>query len=90
MTFAIVGTVVPGGVGRVFMAIGLLTSASTLCYAYARRDGTGAEVAAWMWNPLSQPEAPLLGLALLMFPDGRLPRPAGARPRSCWRSPRCC
>jgi signal transduction histidine kinase len=75
VAFAVVGAVVPRRIGRVFMAIGLLTSISTLCYAYARRDGPGAEIAAWLWNPLSQPEAPLLGLALLLFPDGRLPSP---------------
>ncbi len=36
---------------------------------------TGGRLAAWLCNPPSQPIAPLLGLSLLLFPDGRLPSP---------------
>ena len=76
LTFAIVGARVPGnGVGRIFRLIGVLAAVTTALYAYARHGGPGAEVAAWVWNPPSQPIAPLLGFALLLFPDGRLPSP---------------
>ena len=76
LTFAIVGSRVPGnGVGRIFRVIGVLAAVTTALYQYARHGGPGAESAAWLWNPASQPIAPLLGLAVLLFPDGRLPSP---------------
>jgi signal transduction histidine kinase len=93
LAFATVGAIVaarvPGNaVGRIFLAIGVSTGVGLLVYAYATyglAEGSrpfGVVAVAWLWNPVSQPTAPLLGLALLLFPDGRLPsrrwRAAGA------------
>ncbi len=86
LSFATVGAIiiarVPGNaVGRVFLAIGLLNSLGQLAYQYAawgltRPDGTpGMREIAWTTTPVGEPVAPLLGLAVLLFPDGRLPSP---------------
>ena len=76
LSFAIVGARLPGrGVGRYFRLIGSLVAVTTALYQYARHGGAGADLAAWLCNPPSQPIAPLLGLSLLLFPDGRLPSP---------------
>jgi hypothetical protein len=85
--FMVVGAVIvahrPGNaVGRIFSAIGLLSSAGVLTmeyaeYAYVTNPGSlpGAALAAWFsWWWL-----PILGLifvfTLLLFPTGRLPSP---------------
>ena len=84
LAFATVGAIiiarVPGNaVGRVFLAIGLLNSIGQLAYQYAawglaRPGGApGIREIAWLTTPMGQTVAPLLGLALLLFPDGRLP-----------------
>ena len=86
LSFASVGAIViarvPGNaVGRVFLAIGLLNSLSQLGYQYAAWGlaQTGGVPAlreiAWVTTPLGEPVAALLGMALLLFPDGRLPSP---------------
>ena len=86
LSFASVGAIViarvPGNaVGRVFLAIGLLNSLSQLGDQYAAwgLTQTGGVPAmreiAWMTGPLGEPVAALLGVALLLFPDGRLPSP---------------
>ena len=86
LSFATVGAIiiarVPGNaVGRVFLAIGLLNSLGQLAYQYAawgltRPGGTpGMREIAWTTTPVGEPVAPLLGLAVLLFPDGRLPSP---------------
>jgi signal transduction histidine kinase len=96
LAFATVGAIiaarVPGNaVGRTFLGVGLLTGLGTLAYEYAayglsRPAGVpGLQAAAWISTPLTQPVAGLLGLSLLIFPDGHLPsarwKPAGA---VCW------
>ncbi len=86
LSFATVGAIiiarVPGNVvGRVFLAIGLLNSVGQLAYQYAawgvtRAGGApGMREVAWATTPVGEPVAPLLGLAVLLFPDGRLPSP---------------
>ncbi len=87
LAFATVGAMVaarvPGNrIGWVFCATGLVTAAGILAYEYAnyglyapsgRLPGTAA--AAVFFNAESQIVAPLLGLSLLVFPDGSLPSP---------------
>jgi signal transduction histidine kinase len=91
-TGAIITTrVADNAVGRLFLLIGLLLAIGLLAYQYAayglsRPDGVpGMATAAWLSNPVSQPSAALIGLSLMLFPDGRL---ASARWRSaaalCW------
>ena len=86
LSFATVGAIivarVPGNaVGRVFLAIGLLNSLAQLTYQYAawgltQPGGVPAlREIAWATTPIGEPVAPLLGLAILLFPDGRLPSP---------------
>jgi signal transduction histidine kinase len=77
---AIIATRVPGnGVGRIFLGIGLLAGAGVLAYEYAayaltRPAGApGKALAASLSSPATESLAALLGLALLLFPDGRLP-----------------
>ena len=78
-TGAIIGTrVADNTVGRLFLLIGLLLAIGLLCYQYAaygltRPGGVpGMAIAAWLSNPVSQPSAALIGLSLMLFPDGRL------------------
>ena len=76
---AIIVARVPGNrVGPIFLALGWFSAAAMLAYAYASygvsREAplpSGTRWAAW-WG-LGELVAPLLGLALLYFPDGRLP-----------------
>jgi hypothetical protein len=66
-------------VGRLFLLIGLLLAIGLLLYQYAayglsRPGGVpGMATAAWLSGPVSQPSAALIGLSLMLFPDGRLP-----------------
>ena len=70
--------VVDNAVGRLFLLIGLLLAIGLLGYQYAaygltRPGGVPAmATAAWLCNPVSQPAAALIGLSLMLFPDGRL------------------
>ncbi len=65
-------------VGRLFLLIGLLLAVGLLGYQYAaygltRPGGVPAmTTVAWLYNPISQPSAALIGLSLMLFPDGRL------------------
>ena len=78
-------------VGRLFLLIGLLLAIGLLLYQYAaygltRPGGVpGMATAAWLSNPVSQPSAALIGLSLMLFPDGRL-----ASPRWRWAAVLCC
>jgi hypothetical protein len=78
-------------VGRLFLLIGLLLAIGLLLYQYAaygltRPGGVPAmTAAAWLTNPVSQPSAALIGLSLMLFPDGRLPSPRWRRAVVlCW------
>jgi hypothetical protein len=93
LAFATVGALIVervqgNRVGWVFLAIGASTGAGMALYAYATsgtlRPLPATTAAAWLWDPVSQPTAALLGLAILLFPDGRLPSRAGGR----WRRSR--
>ena len=70
--------VVDHAVGRLFLLIGLLLAVGLLGYQYAaygltRPGGVPAmATVAWLYNPISQPAAALIGLSLMLFPDGRL------------------
>jgi signal transduction histidine kinase len=82
LAFATVGALIvsrlPGhGVGRLFSALGLLIALTVLFYSYASwglyargGDAPGLTVAALGWG---QAVVPLIGLSLLLFPDGHLP-----------------
>jgi signal transduction histidine kinase len=78
-------------VGRLFLLVGVLLAIGLLLYQYAayglNRPGGVPEMAtaAWLANPISQPSAALIGLSLMLFPDGRLvsPRWRGAA-AVCW------
>jgi signal transduction histidine kinase len=80
-TGAIVASRVPGNrIGWLFCVIGLLTGATILAYEYANyglhatsEPLAGARAAAWLSIGPSEVVAGLLALALLLFPDGRLP-----------------
>jgi signal transduction histidine kinase len=82
-TGAIVASRVPGNaIGWLFCVIGLATGATILFYGYANygvhatsEPLVGASAAAWLSLGPSEAVAGLLGLALLLFPDGRLPSP---------------
>jgi len=71
-------------VGRLFLLIGLLVAIGLLGYQYgayglSRPGGVpGMAAVAWLSNPVSQPSAALIGLSLMLFPNGRLVSP-------CWR-----
>ncbi|HTP19794.1 MAG TPA: sensor histidine kinase [Solirubrobacteraceae bacterium] len=71
-------------VGRLFLLIGLLVAIGLLGYQYgayglSRPGGVpGMATVAWLSNPVSQPSAALIGLSLMLFPNGRLVSP-------CWR-----
>ena len=74
----IAARVVDNAVGRLFLLIGFLLAIGLLLYQYAaygltRPGGVPAmATAAWLYNPVSQPAAALIGLSLMLFPDGRL------------------
>jgi signal transduction histidine kinase len=80
-TGAIVAARVPGNaIGWLFCVIGLATGATILSYGYANyglhatsERVAGASAAAWLSLGPSEAVAGFLGLALLLFPDGRLP-----------------
>jgi hypothetical protein len=80
---AMVASRVPGNrIGWVFCVTGLVTAAGILAYGYANHglyvsSGRlpGTDAAAVFFNAESEITAPLLGLSLLLFPDGRLPSP---------------
>jgi signal transduction histidine kinase len=83
VAFATTGAVIAvrvadNAVGRLFLLIGLLLAIGLLLYQYAaysltRPGGMPAmATAAWLDNPVSQPTAALIGLSLMLFPDGRL------------------
>jgi signal transduction histidine kinase len=82
-TGAIVAARVTGNrIGWLFCLIGLLSGATILAYGYANyglhataEPLTAAPAAAWLALGPSEAVAGLLGLALLLFPDGRLPSP---------------
>ena len=91
--FASVGAMVvlrvrANAVGWIFVAGGLLTGLGLLADQYAAyvltrgSSAPGVAYAAWLATPATQAMAALLGLTLLLFPDGRLPsarwRPAAA------------
>ena len=65
-------------VGPAVPTIGLLLAVGLLGYQYAaygltRPGGVpGIATVAWLYNPISQPTAALIGLSLMLFPDGRL------------------
>jgi hypothetical protein len=85
LAFATVGAMVtiraPGNpIGPVFLATGLVIGAGDLAFQYADRavfisPGTwpGDTGAAWLQNLGLPPSFGLLAVALLLFPDGRLP-----------------
>jgi signal transduction histidine kinase len=87
----ITARVVDNAVGRLFLLIGLLIAVGLLGYQYAaygltRPGGVPAmATVAWVSNSISQPSAAMIGLSLMLFPDGRL---ASARWRGaaalCW------
>ena len=74
----ITARVVDNAVGWLFLVIGLLLAIGLLAYQYAayglnRPGGVPTmAIAAWLSNPVSQPSAALIGLSLMLFPDGRL------------------
>jgi hypothetical protein len=72
---------VPGNaIGWIFCLTGLLVGLGDLAYQYADfalfatvNSPPGGETAAWLQNLGLPPAFGLLGLSLLLFPDGRLP-----------------
>jgi hypothetical protein len=75
-----VAALVPANpIGRVFCLMGLTVGVGDLAYQYADQalfvsnSLPGGEVAAWLQNLGLPPAFGLLGIALLLFPDGRLP-----------------
>jgi signal transduction histidine kinase len=96
VAFATTGAIIvvrisDNAVGRLFLLIGLLLAIGLLLYQYAaygltRPGGVPAvTTAAWLGSPISQPAAALIGLSLMLFPDGLLPSPRW-RPAAvlCW------
>ena len=84
LTFATVGALVarraPGNrIGWIFLLAGLANAAQVLTWSYADvglhagRHLAGAPAAAVINQVISEETAGLLGIALLLFPDGRLP-----------------
>jgi signal transduction histidine kinase len=96
MAFATTGAITAvrvsdNAVGRLFLLIGLLLAIGLLIYQYAAYGLTqpggvpAMTAAAWLTNPVSQPSAALIGLSLMLFPDGRLPSPRWRRAAVlCW------
>jgi signal transduction histidine kinase len=96
MAFATTGAIIAvrvsdNAVGRLFLLIGLLLAIGLLIYQYAAYGLTqpggvpAMTAAAWLTNPVSQPSAALIGLSLMLFPDGRLPSPRWRRAAVlCW------
>jgi hypothetical protein len=78
---AMVTTRVPGNaIGPIFLGTGLVLGAGDLAFQYADRalfispdSWPGGAAAAWLQNLGLPPGFGLLGVALLLFPDGRLP-----------------
>jgi hypothetical protein len=77
---ALVAARVPANpIGRVFCLMGLTVGIGDLAYQYAdyalfvSNSLPGGEVAAWLQNLGLPPSFGLLAIALLLFPDGRLP-----------------
>jgi signal transduction histidine kinase len=77
---AMIAVRLPGHrIGRLFLLLGLLTALNGLTYSYAQyglhaADLPLARAAAVVWGSL-EVTAPLLALAVLLLPDGRLPSP---------------
>ena len=96
VAFATMGAIIAvrvsdNAVGRLFLLIGVLLAIGLLLYQYAaygltRPGGVPAmTTAAWLDNPISQPSAALIGLSLMLFPDGRLVSPRWrAAAAICW------
>ena len=95
IAFATTGAIIAervsdNAVGRLFSVIGLLLALGLLLYQYAAYgltrpgDVPAMATAAWLTNPVSQPAAALIGLSLMLFPDGRL-----ASPRWRWAAVLC-
>ena len=96
VAFATTGAIIAvrvsdNAVGRLFLLIGVLLAIGLLLYQYAaygltRPGGVPAmTTAAWLDNPISQPSAALIGLSLMLFPDGRLVSPRWrAAAAVCW------
>jgi signal transduction histidine kinase len=94
LTFATFGAIVvakvPGNrIGWLFCLVGVLGAAQMLTYQYAMysiysapEPLPAAHTLVWIYQGPSESDAPLLGLSLLLFPDGHLPsrrwRPAAA------------
>jgi signal transduction histidine kinase len=84
LTFTTIGAVVvakvPGNrIGWLFSLIGVLTAVTTVTYQYAMyglysapHGLPGSDALAWI-SGTSSAQAPMLGFALLLFPDGHLP-----------------
>ena len=78
---ALVATRLPGNrVGWIFCLMGVVVGLGTLAYQYGdyglygtSRELPGAIAGAWLQNLGLPPAFGLLGLSLLLFPDGRLP-----------------
>jgi hypothetical protein len=77
---ALVAARVPANpIGRVFCLMGLTVGIGDLAYQYADQalfvssSLPGGKVAAWLQNLGLPPSFGLLAIALLLFPDGRLP-----------------
>jgi len=84
LVFAAIGSLlvarVPGNlIGRLFCVTGVLVAIGDLSYQYADyalyvsdRSLAGGTAAAWLQNLAVPPAFGLLGISLLVFPDGRL------------------
>src|SRR5262249_45164128 len=91
-TGAIIAVRVPGNaVGRLFLLIGVLLGVGLLLYQYAAYGLTppagvpGRATAAWPSHPVTPPAAALIGLSLMLFPDGRLASPRWRQAAAlCW------
>ena len=81
LVFVLVGALIAARTGNrlgwLFLAAGLVDSASLLAYAYAARTGTaqlpGAAWAAWVFTVILGISGTLFFLTPLLFPDGRPP-----------------